>query len=260
MRALFHRGEEEHAPKAIRALIVDSDPKSRARIKDLLRTRPGIHVLAECLTAGEADQALRGQPFDLAFIAIDLPDDDGVQLVHRMPERSSPVVILLTKQSEHALRAYAAHPADCLLKPIARERFIQALDHAVQQLETRQDARRANETASAVTGWGERIAIKTDHRIILLLTAEVEWIEAAGNYVNIHAKDGTHFVRETMNSIEGKLPHGRFMRIHRSTIVNLDRVQEVRAGVNGEYVVLMKNGEALTLSRGYRHQLQRLLV
>lgn len=260
MRALFYRSEDERAPRAVRALLVDPDAKSRARIRDLLRTRPEIHVLAECLTAAEADDALHRQPFDLAFVAIELPDDDGLQLLRRIPERSSPVVILLTKQSEHALRAYAAHPADCLLKPVERQRFAQALDHAVQQVQTRREARRANQTASAVTGWGERIAIKTDHRIILLLTAEVEWVEAAGNYVNIHAKDGTHFVRETMNSIEGKLPHGRFMRIHRSTIVNLDRVQEVRAGVNGEYVVLMKNGEALTLSRGYRHQLQRLLV
>lgn len=108
-------------------------------------------------------------------------------------------------------------------------------------------------------GWGERIALKSDRKIVLLRTAEIEWIEAAGNYVNIHARHSTHFVRETMHSIEQKMPPDRFMRIHRSTIVNLDRVKELKAGANGEYVVLMQNGQPLTLSRGYRSQLEKLL-
>ena len=108
-------------------------------------------------------------------------------------------------------------------------------------------------------GWGERIALKADRKIILLRTAEIEWIEAAGNYVNIHTKGAAYFVRETMSSIEGKMPSERFMRIHRSTIVNLDRIKELKAGSNGEYLVRMQNGEELTLSRGYRSQLQRLL-
>jgi two-component system LytT family response regulator len=260
MRALLNRGEGERAPQVLRALLVDPEADSRARIKDLLRARPEVHVLAECLTAAEADDAVHRQPFDLAFIAIELPDDDGLQLVRRMPERSSPVVILLTTEREHALRAYAAHPADYLLKPVDGDRFLRALDHAVQQVEIRRKAWRANGTSGVLSDWGERVAIKSDHCIILLRTAEIEWIEAAGNYVNIHTKHATHFVRETMNSIEGKMPRGCFMRIHRSTIVNLDRVQHVKAGVKGEYVVLMQSGEALTLSRGYRNQLQRLLV
>jgi two-component system LytT family response regulator len=260
MRALLYRDEDERAPQAMRALLVDPDPESLARIKDLLRIRPEIHVLAECLTASEADQAMRRQPFDLAFVAIELPDDDGLQLVRRIPDPTLPAVILLTTQREHALRAYAAHPADYLLKPVNSDRFMRALDHAVRQVEIRREAQRANETASILSSWGEWIAIKSDHRIILVRTEDIEWIEAAGNYVNVHAKHGKHFVRETMNSIEGKMPRGRFMRIHRSTIVNLARVKEVKTGVNGEYVVLMQNGEALRLSRGYRNQLQRLLV
>jgi two-component system, LytTR family, response regulator len=108
-------------------------------------------------------------------------------------------------------------------------------------------------------GWGDRIALKSDRKIVLLRTAEIEWIEAAGNYVNIHARQSTHFVRETMHSIEQKMPADRFMRIHRSTIVNLDRVKELKAGANGEYVVLMQDGQALTLSRGYRSQLDKLM-
>jgi two-component system LytT family response regulator len=108
-------------------------------------------------------------------------------------------------------------------------------------------------------GWGERIALKSDRKIVLLRTAEIEWIEAAGNYVNIHARHSTHFVRETMHSIEQKMPPDRFMRIHRSTIVNLDRVKELKAGANGEYMVLMQDGQALTLSRGYRGQLEKLM-
>lgn len=112
---------------------------------------------------------------------------------------------------------------------------------------------------AVLRGWGERIALKADRKIVLLRTAEIEWIEAAGNYVNIHTKGAAYFVRETMSSIEGKMPSDRFMRIHRSTIVNLDRIKELKAGSNGEYSVRMQNGEELTLSRGYRSQLQRLL-
>ena len=114
-------------------------------------------------------------------------------------------------------------------------------------------------TPSVLRGWGERIALKADRKIVLLRTAEIEWIEAAGNYVNIHTKGAAYFVRETMSSIERKMPSDRFMRIHRSTIVNLDRIKELKAGSNGEYSVRMQNGEELTLSRGYRGQLQRLL-
>jgi len=115
------------------------------------------------------------------------------------------------------------------------------------------------EPPELLRGWGERIALKSDRRIVLLRTAEIEWIEAAGNYVNIHAQHSTHFVRETMHSIEEKMPRDRFMRIHRSTIVNLDRVKELQAGANGEYMVRLQNGQVLTLSRGYRRQLERLL-
>jgi two-component system LytT family response regulator len=117
----------------------------------------------------------------------------------------------------------------------------------------------ASATPALLRGWGERIALKADRKIVLLRTAEIEWIEAAGNYVNIHTKGAAYFVRETMGSIEGKMPSDRFMRIHRSTIVNLDRIKELKAGSNGEYLVRMQNGEELTLSRGYRGQLQRLL-
>lgn len=115
------------------------------------------------------------------------------------------------------------------------------------------------EPPEILRGWGERIALKSDRRIVLLRTAEIDWIEAAGNYVKIHAQHSTHFVRETMHSIEEKMPRERFMRIHRSTIVNLDRVKELQAGTNGEYTVRLQNGQVLTLSRGYRRQLEKLL-
>jgi two-component system LytT family response regulator len=259
MRALFSRVEEESWPQAVRALVVDADPESRSKIKEFLRPRTEIHVMAECRTAVEAEAAAGAQPFDLVFASIELPDGDGLELAKRIAGLSSPVVVLLGGHREQALRAFDAHPADYLLKPLNRERFLRAVDHALKQVETRREAERSTEKAGVLSGWGERIAIKSDHRILILRTSEIEWIEAAGNYVNIHAKHGTHFVRETMNSIEGKMPPARFMRIHRSTIVNLDRVKELKAGINGEYLVLMQDGQALTLSRGYRSQLQRLL-
>jgi two-component system LytT family response regulator len=218
-----------------------------------------MQVLAECGTGAEAQDACRQQAFDVVFVAIELPDGDGLELAKVIADDSSPVVILLAFHKDHALRAFDAHPADYLLKPLDRERFLRAVDLALRQVETRRDAQRSTERAGVLSGWGERIAIKSDHRILLLRTAEIDWIEAAGNYVNIHAKHGTHFVRETMHSIAGKMPPSRFMRIHRSTIINLDRVKELKPGVNGEYLVLMHSGEALTLSRGYRTELKRLL-
>src|SRR5262249_29246042 len=140
MRALFSRFEEESWPQAVRALVVDADPDTRSKIGELLRPRAEIHVLAECRTAAAAEAAAATQPFDLLFIAIELPDGYGLELVKRIAGDSAPVVILLAGQREHALRAFDAHPADYLLKPLDRERFLRAVDHALKQVETRREA------------------------------------------------------------------------------------------------------------------------
>src|SRR5262249_49928356 len=162
------------APHAVRALVVDADEETRSRVKELLRPRPEIHVLVECRTSAEVQDAVLRQPIDLVFVSVELPDGDGLELVKRIAEHSSPVVILLATQRDHALRAFDAPPADYLLKPLDRERFMRAVDHAMRQVEAHREAQQSTEKAAVVSGWGERIAIKSDHRIILLRTAEID--------------------------------------------------------------------------------------
>jgi two-component system LytT family response regulator len=158
------------------------------------------------------------------------------------------------------VQAYEVYPVDYLLKPFDRERFTKALDRALSEIASDRAAGSVGGKVSDIREWSaERIAIKSDNRIIFLRNSEIDWIEAAGNYLKFHTKSGEYLVRETMSAMENKLPSNRFMRIHRSTIVNLDRVKELKAGLSGDYNVTMQDGSTLTLSRGYRDQLDRLM-
>jgi len=238
----------------IRTLVVDDEPVARARVLSLLRDEPDIEVVGECESGPQAITAIGSASPDLVFLDIQMPEMDGLQLARALGD-TMPAVVFVTAYDEYALRAFEVHALDYVLKPFSAERFRSALTHARQHLTTRR-APGAREPASERR---DRLVIKSSGRIYFIRTQDIDWCEAAGNYVRLHVGPQTHLVRGTMAHIESQLNPALFVRVHRSTIVNADRIQELRSSFNGEYMILLHDKTRLTLSRGYRDGLQTKL-
>jgi two-component system, LytTR family, response regulator len=237
----------------IRTLVVDDEPVARARVLSLLRDESDIEVIGECESGPEAISAIEATSPDLVFLDIQMPQMDGLALARTLGE-TMPAVVFVTAYDEYALRAFEVHALDYVLKPFSAERFKSALMHARQHLSTRRAG--APEPASERR---DRLVIKSSGRIYFVRVSEIDWCEAAGNYVRLHVGPQTHLVRGTMAHIESQLDPKQFIRVHRSTIVNVDRIQELRSSFNGEYMILLHDKTRLTLSRGYRDGLQTKL-
>ena len=247
----------------IRTLIVDDEPLGRERIRMLLQDDPDALLVGECKDGYEAVDAIAAQQPDLVFLDVQMPELDGLGVIRTVGAENMPAVIFVTAYDEYAVHAFEVHALDYLLKPFDVERFAEAFRRAVALIRQRQktdlDRRLAHlldDLQPAAKG-RERLMIKTQQRIYFIRTDEVDWVEAAGNYVRLHAGGKTHLLRQTMNALERQLDPDRFLRIHRSTIVNVDRVRDLHRMFNGEYEVRLYNGTTLTLSRGYRSQLDR---
>jgi two-component system, LytTR family, response regulator len=251
----------------VRTLIVDDEPLARERIRHLLEGEADIEVLGECEDGVTALAAIRDQDPDLVFLDVQMPELDGFEVLAQLDPARLPAIIFVTAHDQFALRAFEVHALDYLLKPFDLERFQGALTRARQWLDRRKqetvDTRLAallTELRNPATGkLQDRIAVKAAGRVILVKTEEIDWVEAADNYVNLHVGSAAHLLRETMNSFEQRLPPDRFLRISRSTIVNLDRVRELQPLFHGEYAVILADGTRLSLSRGYRDRLSVLL-
>lgn len=249
----------------IQTLIVDDEPLARERLHDLLRQEPEVIVVGQCASGREAVAAIRSQTPDLVFLDVQMPELDGFGVLAELQGAPLPAVIFVTAFDQFAVRAFEVHAVDYLLKPFDRERFRAALERASQQIRQHQ-AGELNERVVALLAelkpGGrslERLAIKTEGRIQLLKTSDIDWIEAADNYVNVHIGSQTHLHRETLASLEARLDPSRFLRISRSAIVNVERIKEFQPMFHGDYVVILQNGTRLTLSRNYRDKLQHLM-
>ena len=220
----------------------------------LLRDEPDIELIGECATGPETISAIERTSPDLVFLDIQMPRIDGLTLVRTLG-RAMPAVVFVTAYDEYALGAFEVHALDYLLKPYSAERFKSALVHARQHLSATRNAGSHPSTYER----HDRLVIKSSGRIYFIRTRDIDWCEAAGNYVRLHVGPQTHFVRGTMAHIESELDRAQFVRIHRSTIVNVDRIQELHSSFAGEYVVLLQDKTRLTLSRGYREGLQARL-
>jgi two-component system, LytTR family, response regulator len=250
----------------LRTLIVDDEPLARGRLRQLLEEEPGVEIIGECEDGVEALEAIRAQRPDLVLLDVQMPELDGFGLLAALEPGAMPAIIFVTAHDQFALRAFEVHALDYLLKPFDAERLQASLKRARAWLERRGSddlGARLSAVLSDLRGGGgraqERLAVRSSGRVVLLKHEEIDWIEASDNYVNLHVGKESHLLRETMNSLEQRLPADRFLRISRSTIVNLDRVRELQPLFHGEYSVILRDGTRLSLSRGYRDRLSLLL-
>jgi two-component system LytT family response regulator len=244
-----------------RALIVDDEPLARERLRTLLGADGGFELVGECTNGLEAVERIEQLRPDLVFLDVQMPEMDGFEVLEAL-ESGIPALIFVTAFDQHALRAFEVHALDYLLKPFDQERFDRALARARTELERRRapalDRILALLGDRAARGTCERLVIRESGRVFFLPLADVDWIEAAENYVRLHVGTTSHLMRDTMKRMETRLDPARFVRVHRSAIVNVDRIQEMRPTFHGEYLVRLRSGAELTTSRGYSARLQAL--
>jgi two-component system LytT family response regulator len=241
-------GAEEQATK-IRTVVVDDEPLARSNLTVLLVRDPDIQVVAEYDSGVAALAEIRKVRPDLVFLDVQMPECDGFDVLERLGTDLPPAVVFVTAYDQYALRAFETGALDYLLKPFDDARFDSALQRAKERLRERRDSRKA----------ADRFIIKGTGQVSFVKISDVDWIEAADYYACLHVGAKTHLLRRSLSELEEELDPLAFCRIHRSTIVNLDRVQSLKLNQEGEYDVLLRPGTVLRLSRRYRKQLQSRL-
>ncbi|HEY0945901.1 MAG TPA: LytTR family DNA-binding domain-containing protein [Opitutaceae bacterium] len=268
------------ASAPLRAVIVDDEPAARRGVRLLLERERDVDIVGE---AGDGDAAVslitRERP-DLVFLDVQMPACDGFEVVRRVAPLGAPAVVFITAYDEHALRAFDVHAVDYLLKPYDDDRFRAAVGRARETVRRRGvdtlnerltkllafvEAQQSAAPAGGSPGpageglFTDRILLKSSGEIFFLKADEIDWIEAEGDYMKFHVAGRTHLLRETMARLEERLDPKKFIRIHRSTIVHIDRVRKLSPSFAGEYAVVLHDGTKLKLSRGYQERLQELL-
>jgi two-component system LytT family response regulator len=248
----------------MRVLIVDDEPLARRGVALRLKEWPDIQIVGECEDGCVAVQRIVELSPDLVFLDVQMPDMDGFEVLRSLPNGRIPNVIFLTAFEEHALRAFQVHALDYLLKPFSRERFVAALDRARAQIDKTSKVELATRILHLLDQEKEikrsaRFVVKSGSRIQFVEEADIDWISAAGDYAELHVSGAVHLVRETMAALETKLDPAHFARIHRSKIVNLSRIVEMRSVDNGEYIVMLRDGTQHRSSRTRSQKLEEWL-
>jgi two-component system, LytTR family, response regulator len=236
----------EEAARKIRTIVVDDEPLARSNISILLRAEPQIEIVAECGSGAEALEKIRSAMPDLVFLDVQMPECDGFDVLELLGKDLPPAIVFVTAYDQYALRAFEAGALDYLLKPFDNSRFGRALERAKEKIF------RAHGNPKKL----ERLAIKGIGQVAFVKVSEIDWIEAADYYACLHVGAKTHLLRRSMAELEVELDPAIFCRVHRSTIVNLERVRGLKLSEDGEYDVLLESGARLRLSRRYRKQLQ----
>jgi len=255
----------------IRVVIADDERLARQKLRMLLEAEPQLSVVSECQDGRQTVLAINSFHPDLLLLDIQMPDFDGFQVLHEIPAREMPVVIFTSAYDQYAIRAFEAHALDYLLKPFDQERLHQAIERAraeLQKSDKREITHRLLEllsemrsgVVSAATPLPQnRLVIKAKGRVIFLNLDEIDWIEAAANYVRLSVGKESYLLRETISRTSERLNPNEFIRIHRSVIVNVRKIKELIPVNSGEYIVVLKSGKELSCSRGYRALLQRVI-
>ena len=248
---------------SLSAVIVDDEPLARERVRTLLAVESDVRIAAECANGTEAVAAIRRERPDVVFLDVQMPEMDGFGVVGAL-ERPLPLIVFVTAFDQHAVRAFEAHALDYLLKPFKPARFRATLARVREQL-----ARHAPEDASrrvlellqsyaAPSPHVTRIAVRERDRVRFVKTGDIDWVEASGNYAILHVGREKHVLRETLTALEAQLSPKDFLRLSRSAIVNLDRVQQLEPAFDDEHVVVLTDGTRLPLTRGVRELQDRL--
>ncbi len=251
---------------AIRTILIDDEPLAREKLRGFLDNENDVEVVAECRDGKEALLTVDEEKPDLIFLDVQMPEMDGFEVLENLDQEHMPTVVFVTAYDQYALKAFDVHAIDYLLKPFDRDRFRQAMERARAEHERRQVGEMRDKVLALLSDVGERgpkyserLVVKTSGRVIFVKVDDIDWIDAAGNYVKLHVKGESHMLRETMSRLEERLDPERFLRIHRSTIVNIDRIRELQQQFHGDYLVILESGQRLTLSRSYREKIQKLL-
>jgi two-component system LytT family response regulator len=257
---------------ALRVLIIDDEPLARDRLRALVKAEPNLELVAEYTNGPEAIAGIVQHGPELIFIDVEMPGCNGLQVVQALPAHLRPAVLFVTAHDRFAVEAFAVQAVDYLLKPFDRERFRTAVKRADEFIKKRavltDSAENSNAPASAANAsptksttpgkkGAERLAVKVDGRVVFVSAAEIRWVEAADNYVILHLDDRRLMVRDTLASIEEQLGDPQFTRVNRSAIVRVDQVRELHPTFHGDYVVILRDGTKLPLSRSLRGQVER---
>jgi two-component system LytT family response regulator len=226
----------------IRTLVVDDEPLARSNLTVLLRLDSEIEIVAECGSGRKALAEIRGKKPDLVFLDVQMPECDGFDVVEQLGNDLPAAVVFVTAYDQYALKAFEAGALDYLLKPFDNERFLLALGRAKERIRQRKE----------IPGKADRFVIKGAGQVTFVKISEIDWIEAADYYACLHVRAKTHLLRRRMSDLERELDQTMFCRIHRSTIVNVNRVRGLELNAGGEYEVVLETGTRLALSRGYR--------
>lgn len=246
----------------IRTLIVDDEPLARRGLALRLAAYPDFSVVAECENGHEAISAIQQLKPDLVFLDIQMPGIDGFGVLANIDSSKLPAIVFLTAYDEYALAAFEVQALDYLLKPIDKDRLASAIGRVRELLTLRQIASLQRQVAGLLqlreerNGPIKRFAVRERGRVFFVSAEDVDWIEAIGDYAGLHVGDRTHLLRESLTSLEARLNPEQFARIHRSSIVRLDRVAEVRSRKNRDLSIVLKNGQRLSVSRTYSDRLR----
>jgi len=249
----------------IRTLLVDDQSSGLTVLRNILRFEPDIEIIGTATNGREAIEAINRLAPDLVFLDVQMPEVDGFGVVAGIKAQKMPIIVFVTARDDCALKGFEAQALDYVTKPCQPARLHSAVQRARRQIQNHQTRDIRDKLDNLIQGlkgetkYPERLAVKSDGRIIFVRLADIDMVEAADNYVKLYVAKETHMLRETLGALEEKLPPSRFVRISRSVIVNMESVKELHPMFHGEYSVILKNGSRATLTRSYREQLRQLV-
>jgi two-component system, LytTR family, response regulator len=244
----------------VRAIVVDDEPVARRRLRTLLQREEGVEIVAECEDGTGAIEAIRRLRPDVVFLDVQMPDLDGFDVIEALAPSEHPAIVFVTAYDRYAVRAFEVHAVDYLLKPFERERLRKTLGRLGEHRDSREASRRLQAAVESVLTHRplRRVIVRTPGRVYAVRVEEIDSIHAAGHYLELQTATATHLIRESMTDLEARLDPARFVRIHRSMIVNVDRIRELQPTFHGEFIVLLHSGRRLRCSRTYAEKLTTL--